>query len=76
MSQGIETKWLKRHPVRGFLGGLLLGLGAVILLALFGAAAFTAWWPFAVIVGGCAVLGVLIGLFAGAGTPVSPRSRT
>jgi predicted membrane-bound spermidine synthase len=64
MSQVVQTRRLGRHPVRGFLGGLLVGIGAVILLALFGEAAFSAWWPFAVIVAGCVVLGVLVGLFA------------
>ncbi len=64
MRDMVESRRKKRHPIRGFVGGLLFGLGAVILLALFGAAPFTAWWPFAVIVGGCAVLGVLVGLFS------------
>jgi formate/nitrite transporter FocA (FNT family) len=59
-----QSRRLRRHPIQGFLGGLFLGLGAVILLAVSGVAAFSAWWPFAVIVGGCAIVGVLIGLFA------------
>lgn len=53
-----------RNPLRGFLGGTFLGIGAVILVVVFGLAAFSAWWPFVVIVGGCAVLGTVVGLYA------------
>ncbi len=53
----------KPHPVRGLFGGLLLGVGVVILLVLFGAAAFTSWWPFLVIVLACIAVGVLLGIF-------------
>jgi hypothetical protein len=62
MTEVIQIRKLKRHPIRGFLGGLLLGVGAVILLSLSGGGAFTAWWPFAVIAGGCAALGVALAL--------------
>lgn len=64
MNDVVETRRLKRHPIRGILGGLIVALGAAILLALFGAADFTAWWPFALILGGGALLGLLVGLFA------------
>lgn len=53
----------KRHPITGLFGGLLLGLGVIILIVLFGLAAFTAWWPFAVIFGGLIVIGALLGSF-------------
>jgi len=62
MNDVVETRRRYRHPIRGFFGGLLLALGAVILLVLFGAGAFSAWWPFAVILGGGAVMGVAIGV--------------
>jgi len=52
-----------RHPVTGLFGGVLLGLGVIILIVLFGLAAFTSWWPFAVILGGIIVLGALLGSF-------------
>jgi hypothetical protein len=57
-----EARELRRHPVQGFFGGLCVGVGAIVLLVLFGAAAFTGWWPFAVILGGCCLLGVLVGV--------------
>lgn len=53
----------RRHPVTGLFGGLLLGLGVIILIVLFGLAAFTSWWPFAVILGGIIVIGALLGSF-------------
>ena len=58
------ARTLRRHPVAGFLGGLVLGIGAVVLLALFGVGPFSSWWPFAAVAGGFAVLGVLAGLVA------------
>lgn len=51
------------HPITGLFGGLLLGLGVIILIVLFGLAAFTTWWPFAVILGGLIVIGALLGIF-------------
>lgn len=64
MSLTVERKRLRRHPLQGFFGGLFVGMGVLILLVILGAAAFTAWWPFVVIAGGCALLGVVVGLFA------------
>lgn len=52
-----------RHPITGLFGGLLLGLGVIVLIVLFGLAAFTAWWPFAAILGGIIVIGALLGIF-------------
>ena len=57
----------KPHPIRGLFGGLLLGAGVVILLVLFGLAAFTTWWPFLAIVLGITAVGVLLSIF---GPPV------
>jgi hypothetical protein len=53
----------KPHPVRGVIGGLLLGLGVLMLLILFGAAAFTSWVPFLLILLACIAVGVLLSLF-------------
>ena len=53
-----------RHPIRGAVGGLLLGLGVVILLIVYGKAPFTSGLPFLLILLAFIVLGVLIGLFA------------
>ena len=55
-----RTRTRKPHPIRGLFGGLLLGVGVLILLVLFGAAAFTSWWPFLVIVLACIAVGVLL----------------
>jgi hypothetical protein len=53
----------KAHPVRGLLGGIPLGLGVIVLLVLFGAAAFSSWVPFLLIVLGCMAVGVLVDTF-------------
>jgi O-antigen ligase len=53
----------KPHPIRGLFGGLLLGIGVLILLVLFGAAAFTSWVPFLLILLGCIAVGVLLSIF-------------
>ena len=51
------------HPIRGLLGGIPLGLGVIILLVLFGDAAFTSWVPFLLIFLGCLAFGVLLDTF-------------
>jgi len=54
---------VKRHPIRGLLGGLCAGIGATLLLIVYAKAPFgqaTSWVPLLVL----AVVGVLIGLFA------------
>ncbi|MDA8309399.1 MAG: hypothetical protein M0Z46_02080 [Actinomycetota bacterium] len=58
------TRRLRRHPIQGLLGGLFMGLGAVILLSLSGAVAFGTWSPFAAIAGAFGLAGLLVGLFA------------
>lgn len=63
----------KRHPVRGIFGGVLLGLGALMLLVLLGAAAFTSWVPFLLIFLACVAVGVLLSLFGPAIRDERPR---
>jgi hypothetical protein len=53
----------KRHPFRGFFGGLLFGFGLAMALVSFAVIALgtlTVW----VVVGLCTIFGVLLGLFA------------
>jgi hypothetical protein len=53
----------KRHPFRGFFGGLFLGLGLAMGLVSFSVIALgtlTVW----VVVGLCTIFGLLLGLFA------------
>ena len=64
------TRVVKRHPIRGFLGGIPLGLGALVVLVLTGQAAFTSWVPYVLIVAGSVVFGVLVGT-----VPPPMRSR-
>jgi hypothetical protein len=64
-----------RNPVRGFLGGAFFGLGAVILLVVFGVATFSAWWPFLAIVVGCAALGVVSALYGPVRASVRSATR-
>jgi hypothetical protein len=50
---------VKRHPVRGALAGFLLGLGATLMIILYDVPV-----PGDLVLIGCVVLGLLIGLFA------------
>jgi hypothetical protein len=50
------------HFVGGFLAGLMLGLGLLIALTVSSLTAFSQWWPYAIILGGAAVLGLLTGV--------------
>lgn len=52
-----------RHPIMGFFGGLLLGLGLAIMLFIYGVIPITAMWFVALLVGG-AVLGVVLAYVA------------
>jgi hypothetical protein len=47
----------RHHPVRGFVGGLLIGLGVALLLFLYGKIAFGTLTPYVII-----LAGVLLGL--------------
>jgi hypothetical protein len=49
------------HFVGGALAGLMLGLGLLIALIVSSLAAFSQWWPYAVILGGAVFLGLLTG---------------
>ncbi len=53
----------KRHPFRGFVAGLLLGIGVSIMLLIYGRVTTESGWPLLAVTGGFAVLGVLVGLF-------------
>lgn len=52
----------KRHPFRGLVGGLLLGLGLALLLLSYAVVPFGSATPW-IVIGGFAVLGALWGLF-------------
>jgi multisubunit Na+/H+ antiporter MnhB subunit len=53
----------KRHPFRGFVAGLLLGLGVSIMLLIYGKVTTESGWPVLAVTGAFAVIGVLVGLF-------------
>ena len=53
----------KRHPIRGFFAGLLVGLGVSIMLLIYGKVTTESAWPVLAITGGFVVVGVLVGLF-------------
>jgi hypothetical protein len=52
----------RRHPFRGFFGGLLFGLGLALLLLSYAVVPFGAVTPW-VVIGAFTVLGLLSGLF-------------
>src|SRR5436190_2134967 len=52
---------VKRRPVRGAIGGLLLGIGVAVLLLVYGKASFGKWTP-VIIVGAGLVVGIAVGL--------------
>lgn len=52
----------RRHPVRGFFGGLLVGLGLALLLLSYSVVPFGGATPW-VMIGVLTVLGLLWGLF-------------
>ena len=59
----MSTSTVRRHPIRGLLGGLCAGIGATLLLITYAKAPFgeaTGWVPLVVLL----VVGLLIGLFA------------
>ncbi len=53
----------KRHPIRGFFAGALLGLGVATMLLIYGKLVVSSSWPFLAVIGAFAGLGVLVGLF-------------
>ena len=40
---------IRRHPIRGLLGGVLVGLGLAILLVIYGAAPLGSWTVIALV---------------------------
>ena len=58
-----EEPAVKRRPVRGALSGLLLGLGVLLLMVIYSAAAFTSLVPFILILVAFILGGTLVGLF-------------
>ena len=52
------------HPLWGGLFGLVLGLGVLLLLLVYGWAPFSTWLPMLGIVIAGVVVGVLVGVFA------------
>ena len=65
------------HPVRGFFGGLFLGLGVALLLIVFAVIALGTLTPYIIIVIG-AVIGLLLGMFTDQmpWRSSAPRSRS
>ena len=64
MSAAVPTK---RHPIRGFFGGLLMGLGLAFLLISFSVIALGTLTPIVIVVV-FLVLGVVVGAAAPART--------
>lgn len=52
----------RKHPFRGFFGGLLFGLGLALLLLSYAVVPFGSATPW-IVIGAFAVLGLLWGLF-------------
>ena len=74
MTTATQSK-LKRHPIRGALFGLLLGIGTAALLIMYAVIALGTLTPIVVIVLGV-VVGVLWGMFGPAkGSREPPPSR-
>jgi hypothetical protein len=59
---------MKRHPIRGFIFGLLLGLGVAMVLISYSIIPLGIATPWVVIAAG-AIVGLLLGLFG------PPRGR-
>ena len=53
----------KRHPFRGGLAGVFVGLGVSTMVLIYGKLTTTDSWPLLAITGGFIVIGVLLGLF-------------
>ena len=61
----------KRHPIRGFLYGIILGLGLMLLVVGQGMAALGTYPPFIVLIVGI-VVGTLWGMYGPAKAPKGP----
>jgi hypothetical protein len=57
----------RRHPVRGFLAGLFLGIGAALLLFVFGVLPFTL-----AMLGIVTAVGIVVGVVLAYVAPVRP----
>jgi hypothetical protein len=53
----------KRHPVRGAIAGVCLGLGISLILVLFSAWVVKTFTPFAILIGAGLVVGILWGIY-------------
>ena len=54
---------MKRHPIRGVIGGFLVGLGVSIFLVIYSAASFETIGPPIVVTVCISLIGLLLGLF-------------
>jgi hypothetical protein len=70
---GKPPKMRKRHPFRGLLSGLALGIGLVILCVSFSLLVTTSYYVYAGIFGASVILGIVIGLFGPTRTRRSVR---
>ncbi len=58
-----KASGVTRHPFRGSVSGLFLGLGLVVLVIVPGVVPFASITPFILIIVGAILLGLAIGLF-------------
>jgi hypothetical protein len=70
---GKPPKMRKVHPFRGFLAGLSLGVGLVILCVSFSLLVTTTYYVYVGILAAAVILGIMIGLFAPTRTRRSVR---
>jgi hypothetical protein len=70
---GKPAKMRRLHPFRGFVAGLSLGIGLVILCVSFSVLVTTTYYVYVGILCGAVVLGVIIGLFGPTRTRRSVR---
>ena len=69
------TTTTSRKPIRGFLYGIVLGLGLTLIVVGQGVAALGTWPPFLVLIGGI-VLGVVWSTYGPAKAPKDPPPNT
>jgi predicted lipid-binding transport protein (Tim44 family) len=58
------TKRGKRHPIKGAIAGLCLGLGLSLLLLIFSIWVVKDFTPYYILIGACVVIGILWGILA------------